>query len=117
MERNERAQLIAIVSTGVLIILFIIAYRFFNPSPIEIYNVTANTTVTGGDYVAESDKININTADAAELKELKGIGDKLSANIISFREENGLFTSIYDLMDVDGISENLFLKIEPYITV
>ena len=37
--------------------------------------------------------------------------------IVDYRKENGLFESIEDLMNVDGIGEKLFAKIEPYITV
>ena len=58
-------------------------------------------------HTAESDNasgglININTADAAALKTLPGIGDSKATAIISYRQEHGLFTSIEDIMKIDG---------------
>ena len=61
--------------------------------------------------------VNINTAGADELKTLSGIGDSRAADIIAYREANGSFGSIEDLMNVSGIGESIFNKIKPYITV
>ena len=62
-------------------------------------------------------KININTASIDELKNLTGIGDKKAKDIISYREKNGLFTSIEDIMKVSGIGEANFAQIKEDITV
>lgn len=61
--------------------------------------------------------VNINTAGADELKTLSGIGDSRAADIIAYREANGSFGSIEDIMNVSGIGESIFNKIKPYITV
>lgn len=53
-------------------------------------------------------KININSADAEELAVLNGIGENTAKKIIQYREENGPFMSIEDIMAVKGISENKF---------
>lgn len=52
-----------------------------------------------------SEKININQADSDELTELNGIGEAKAQAIITFREENGPFTSIEQLTEVPGIGE------------
>jgi competence protein ComEA len=55
--------------------------------------------------VQEETKININTADAARLQELSGVGPSKAESIITYREENGPFTSIDQLLEVIGIGE------------
>ncbi len=61
--------------------------------------------------------ININTASREELMTLPGIGDAKADSIISYRNENGRFNSIEDIMKISGIKEGAFEKIKSYITV
>ncbi|WP_321158514.1 helix-hairpin-helix domain-containing protein, partial [Providencia stuartii] len=51
----------------------------------------------------ESGKVDINTATLAELTNLKGIGDKKAQAIVDYREKQGKFTSVDQLVDVNGI--------------
>lgn len=53
-------------------------------------------------------KININSADVTELKQLDGIGEALAGRIIGYREENGKFETIEEIMKVSGINEKKF---------
>ena len=53
-------------------------------------------------------KININSADSAELTKLKGIGEALADRIIKFRSENGPFVTKEEIMKVSGISTKKF---------
>ena len=62
-------------------------------------------------------KISINTATAEELAALPGIGEKTAEKIIQFREENGLFQEIEDIMRVSGIGESRFAKIRDLISL
>lgn len=57
---------------------------------------------------ATDKKININTAAADELIQLKGIGEVKSGKIIEFRERQGPFRSIEDLKKVPGIGQKTF---------
>ncbi len=62
-------------------------------------------------------KININTATSEELQTLSGIGESKAQAIIDYRNTNGPFNSIEEIVNVSGISENLFAKIKEDITV
>jgi competence protein ComEA len=70
----------------------------------------------GGGGVA-SGPVNINTATPAELETLPGIGPKTADTIVEYREANGPFRTIEDIMDVPGIGEGTFEKIKGGITV
>lgn len=62
-------------------------------------------------------KININTADAVELKAIPGVGDAKAEAILKYRETNGKFQSVEEITNVSGIKESTFEKIKDYITV
>lgn len=61
--------------------------------------------------------IDINTADGAALETVPGIGKSLSARILAFREKNGSFQTVDDLLKVQGIGEKSIEKLRPYLTV
>ena len=61
--------------------------------------------------------VNINTASAAELQTLSGIGPSMAQSIIDERTQNGAFASVDDLMRVSGIGEKKFAKIKDCICV
>lgn len=61
--------------------------------------------------------VDINTADAAELMTLPGIGQTRADAIVAYRQQNGKFQSIEDIMKVDGIKEGSFAKLKDRICV
>lgn len=63
------------------------------------------------------DYININYATAEELQKLDGIGASIAKAIISYREENGYFSSIEEIKEVSGIGEAKFEKIKERISI
>lgn len=66
----------------------------------------------------EGDKlVNINTASVSELTTLPGIGESRANDIISYRDSNGDFKTIEDIMNVPGIKEAAFNRIKDYIKV
>src|SRR5262245_40585101 len=66
---------------------------------------------------AASGPVNINTASAADFEALPVIGPKLAARIVDYRQKNGPFKKIEDLMNVQGLGEKNFLKLKPQLTL
>lgn len=64
-------------------------------------------TITG-QTPATSGKIDINTADAKQLSQLKGIGNSYAVRIVEYREQNGAFQVPEDIMKVKGIGKKIF---------
>ncbi len=93
----------------------------------QCQNQTPDDTMEGipavpGDAAAalpaeEDDRININTADAAQLEQLNGIGEARAQAIISYREQYGNFGSIEDIKNVSGIGDGIFSRIQDDICV
>lgn len=65
----------------------------------------------------QSGRININTASAQQLQKLPGIGESKALDIIAYREKYGGFEDVRQIMEVSGIKNAVFEKIEPLITV
>jgi competence protein ComEA len=61
--------------------------------------------------------VNLNTATSAELETLPGVGAKMAARIIEYRQKKGPFKKVEELMNVQGIGEKNFLKLRPQLTV
>lgn len=66
---------------------------------------------------AVSNLVNINTAEEAVLCTLPGIGSGKAASIITYRQEQGAFTKIEDILKVDGIKNGVYTKLKDRITV
>lgn len=74
--------------------------------------VQSSAAVTKGPLV-----ININTAESSELIALNGIGTAKARAIVAYREEHGAFSSVDDLLNVDGIGEATLDKFREQVTV
>jgi len=92
--------------------------------------IRASTAADGADYTITtvrqageevtpeaSGPVDINTADLDQLQTLRGIGPALAQRIIDFREENGPFRSVEDLLQVKGIGEATLEKFRDDIAV
>jgi len=60
---------------------------------------------------------NLNAATQGQLETLPGIGAKAAQRILEFRQKNGNFKKVEDLMNVKGIGEKAFLKLKPLLIV
>ena len=95
--------------------------RIYIPTKNELDELNIEEYVTGdiknhSDSEA-SEKVNINTAGESELMSLPGIGQAKAKSIIDYRNKNGDFKAITDLMNISGIKDGLFAKIEDLIIV
>lgn len=66
---------------------------------------------------AKAAPVDINTATASDLESVPGIGPALARRIVGFREKNGAFASVDDLLKVQGIGEKSLAKLRPHVTV
>lgn len=66
---------------------------------------------------SKSIRININNATEADFEKIPGIGASIAKRIITYRQENGKFSSIEDLKNVSGIGESKFNNIKNYVYV
>ncbi|HSF19567.1 MAG TPA: helix-hairpin-helix domain-containing protein [Vicinamibacteria bacterium] len=66
---------------------------------------------------AEKPPIDLNTAGVEELTSLPGVGQKVAERIVAYREANGPFDKKEELMNVRGIGEKTFLKLERLVKV
>ena len=65
---------------------------------------------------APAGKVNINTASAEQLTTLPGVGPKLAARILEYRQKSGAFKSVSELMNVRGVGEKNLKMIEQYLS-
>ena len=73
---------------------------------------TGTTAAGGGDA-----PVDLNTATAEQLDTLPGVGPVTAQAILEWREQNGAFTSVQELLEVDGIGPATLAKLTPHVTV
>lgn len=77
----------------------------------------AETGEGGGTSGSNSSKINLNSATAAELTQLPGVGEVTAEAIVSHRDTVGKFSSVEQLLDISGIGPAKFDKLQDLVTV
>lgn len=68
-------------------------------------------------WAGAAGKINLNKATATELSQLKGVGMKYAERIVEFRDKNGPFKQVEDLLKIQGIGPKILEKNKGRITV
>lgn len=81
---------------------------------VSVINSGINSTSSNN---IQSGKVNLNTATKEQLKTLTGIGDSTAQKIIDYRNENGKFNNVEDIMNVSGVGDSKYQKIKNDITV
>jgi competence protein ComEA len=78
----------------------------------------ATTSAPGpGAGTPQGGPVNLNIATAADLDALPGIGPVLAQRIVSYRDQQGRFTSVEQLDDVPGIGPSIYDQLKPLVTV
>ena len=65
---------------------------------------------------APTGKVNINTASVEQLSTLPGVGPALAQRIVEYRTKSGSFKNVQELMNVRGVGEKSFAKMEQHLT-
>lgn len=89
-------------------------HQRFLPIALVVVTVFAGIGAAEGSQPAAG-VVNINNASSEQLQLLPRVGPSLAQRIIDFREANGPFRAVEEIVAVKGIGENSFEKLEPYI--
>ncbi len=79
--------------------------------------ISAAASPTGGVAGGPVTLVNLNTATEGELDTLPEVGPVTAASILQWRDQHGGFTSVDELLEVDGIGEVTLGKLAPFVTV
>ena len=108
---------------GLSLLLFLPVAGAAEPTEIQAAASLPERTLMGGDEadrlpteLLPGEKLDLNTATAAQLQLLPGIGEKLSAAIVAWREEHGPFQKVEELLQVPGIGEKRLAEIRDLVT-
>jgi len=94
--------------------LVLIAAAVFISSPLAAQRATKPPVSAA---VVSTEVVNLNSATAAQIASLPGIGPKTADLIVQYRVKNGPFKKIEEIMNVRGVGEKSFLKIKDRLTV
>ena len=121
--KKQRPRVLALISCvfAALVLGFFLG-RNLNRAPVRIYQVQSQATASATEAETTTGPtapaiININTATAAQLETLPGIGPVLAGRIVAYREENGAFLAPEELTKVKGIGTAKLEEIWDLITV
>jgi comEA protein len=113
---QEHAMLTTL-RTLMSIALVVLSLGVAAPSLTAATDQDAPTRQTPKPAPSDAPALNLNSATAAELEKLPGVGPATAARIVEYRTKNGAFKKVEDLMNVRGIGEKTFLSLKPLITV
>lgn len=125
--KNSKAQTITTIGIGFIIIgVMLLVYSLSQPK-VVIRDTVSNEFDTSQIITSESEEtaeeleiaypLNLNTCTYEELLTVEGIGESKATLILDYRDYLGGYTSVEQLKDINGISNNIYEKIAPYFTV
>lgn len=88
-----------------------------SPAPSAVSSALPSQPEPSVEVSQQEEKVNLNTASAQELDSLPGIGKAIAQAIVEYREQKGVFQTIQQVMEVEGIGEKTFEAIRDLITV
>lgn len=128
---KEDKQVTLLIGVGLFFCVLILGYSAFFAQPIQIYNVLPASAEASSEAAAPewetssqeeidettSGVVNINTAGLLELMKLEGVGEVTAKKIMAYREENGGFSDVRELLNVEGIGAKKYEALEPHIII
>ena len=126
MKKDGQIFLIGVTVLFAGFLLGMLVGRGMHKEPVIIQEITTQATLATEETaptestssgISSEGKININTASAALLDTLPGVGPVLAQRIVDYREAVAPFVQISDLTNVEGIGNATLLKLEDLITV
>ena len=123
---RESAQIKFLMGVTLLLAALIVVYNaFYIPDAVSFTQISTDGSqseeLESGQTEKEEQKnpgkVPINRADETELDTLPGIGPALAKAIVEYREENGGFSSLEELMEVPGIGEKKFAELKDLISL
>ncbi|MBQ9384534.1 MAG: helix-hairpin-helix domain-containing protein [Ruminiclostridium sp.] len=117
-KKSGKGIIIFCIITAVYLAVCAVIYVCLDMNERNSYVKTepVETRAAPGEWT-EAEKININTATAGELCRVSGIGEVTAGKIIEYREKNGGFISLDELLNIGGIGSKTLEKIRPYLKV
>jgi competence ComEA-like helix-hairpin-helix protein len=114
---NRFWALITLLLIAAIVIGGTIAWQNYRPNPPIQITLSEETDADGVVAENETQKININRAEAWLLEALPGIGPSKAQAIIDYRQQNGGFSDIVEITEVPGIGQSIYNDIKDFITV
>jgi competence protein ComEA len=111
-----KTEWILLVLTGVFLCV-LLGLFFRDRARLEIAGIETEVEVSQEEILPDLSPLDLNRATNGELAQLPGIGEELARRIVEYREANGPFENVEELMEVSGIGEGKFAGLEGRITV
>ncbi len=114
LTKNERTAIIFLLA---LLLAGMSVSLYQKTRPCVDLSISSSETGMLEETIRTKGKVDINIADAGELEMLPGVGTTLAGRIVEYRRAKGGFGSIDELKDVKGIGEKLFDKIKDRVSL
>jgi competence protein ComEA len=111
-----KTEWILLVLTGVFLCV-LLGLFFRDRAQLETAGIETEVEVSQEEILPDLSPLDLNRATNGELAQLPGIGEELARRIVEYREANGPFENVEELMEVSGIGEGKFAGLEGRITV
>jgi competence protein ComEA len=95
----------------------LLALQAHDRAQLQTQSVVTETEVPQEEILPDLTPLDLNRATVEELQKLPGVGEELAARIVAFREENGPFTAVEQIMEISGIGEGKFAALASRIVV
>ena len=111
-----KTEWILLALTGAFLCVLLILF-FRDQARMEAAGIETDIEVPQEEILPDLSPLNLNTATQEELAQLPGIGVELARRIVEYREANGAFEGVEELMEVSGIGEGKFAGLDGRITI